>query len=259
MSARPPARDSAEFLNRQSAFAAHVRDPAGRPAPDGVPPERMAIYVELVYNNFENFTAGAFPVLRSLYAEPEWNALIREFIVCHRCSTPLFHQIAGEFLTFLQQRPPEPADPPFLLELAHYEWIELALDSSDAEPPEADAHGDLLAGRPLLSPLACNLSYRYPVHRIGPDFRPHDADGPPTHLLVYRDGEEQVRFVELNPVTARLLECLAEEGDENGEALLRRIAAELQHPDPTVVVAAGRELLADLQRRGVIVGTRPKP
>ena len=51
-------------------------------------------------------------------------------------------------------------DPPFLLELAHYEWVELALDIAEQELPErVDISAEqLLAGRPLISPLAWPLT-----------------------------------------------------------------------------------------------------
>ena len=76
-----------------------------------------------------------------------------------------------------------PSDPPFLAEMAHYEWVELALDVADAVLPEPSAFEDILAVVPQLSPLAWSLSYGFPVHRIGPAFRPIAA-AEPTYLVV---------------------------------------------------------------------------
>ena len=106
----------------------------------------------------------------------------------------------------------------------------------------------------MLSPTAWSLQYRFPVHQIGPDFQPEEPGEQATFLVVYRDRDHAIGFLAINPVTARLLQLLAEGGDETGEALLRRIAAEIGHADPEQVVAAGADILADLARRDVVLG-----
>jgi len=247
------------FLRRQLAFAAHLRDPQAHPGPPDVEDRRMAIYRELFYNNVESLLAGNFPVLRRLLDDGHWHALVRDFYARHRCETPLFLEIAQELLDYLaSEREPHPDDPPFLLELAHYEWVELALSVSDAEPGLAglDPNGDLLSGIPVVSPLAWNLSYRFPVQRIGPDFQPREPGPEPTHLVVYRDRQDRVGFLEINAVTQRLLALLHEQPDWSGEQALRQIARELQHPDPALVMATGSRLLHDLRERQILLGTR---
>ena len=129
----------------------------------------------------------------------------------HRCQTPLFPEVAREFLRYLQDgRHPESGDPAFLHELAHYEWVEMALslENGDLGDTAADTNGDLMAGVPVLSSLAWPLSYRYPVHRIRPEFQPGEAPDEPTHLLVYRDRSDAVHFMQLNQVSRYLLELL---------------------------------------------------
>jgi hypothetical protein len=247
------------FVARQYAFAAHIRDPGRNPPPEDVEERRMAIYRDLFHGSLQSLLAGFFPVLRRLLEDDHWHATVRDFLVRHRARTPLFLEIAREFLDYLQhERDADPADPPFLLELAHYEWVELALSISEADPDPsiADPNGDLLAGRPLLSPLAWSLSYRFPVHRIGPEFRPDTPAEQPTHLLVYRNRADDVEFMEVNAVTQRLLQLLQEGPDRSGHDCLAQIAEELRHPDPEVVMRAGAELLRDLRARDVILGTR---
>ena len=144
-----------------------------------------------------------------------------------------------------------------MLELAHYEWVELALSLLDEkiDATEIDAQGDLLDDIPVISPLAWALSYRFPVHKIGPDFQPSEAGGMQTHLIVYRDADFDVRFIEINPVTARLLQLFSGEDAVSGRAALQQVAAELNHPQPGIVIQSGMELLNDLRRRQVILGT----
>jgi hypothetical protein len=246
----------------QYELAAHIRDPRRNPPPPGVEERRMRVYRELFYNNVEGFLRTGFPVLRRITPEDRWHALARDFFARHRCETPLFTEIGQEFLAYLEHERGMPEeDPPFLLELAHYEWVELALEMAE-EPPglgAIDPKGDLLAGVPVLSPLAWVVSYRFPVHRIGPDFQPTDAPEQPTHLLVHRDREERIGFIELSPLTHRLLVRVRDNPGHTGRELLEGIAAELGHLDPRVVVGGGRQTLEDLRGRGAVLGARPRP
>jgi hypothetical protein len=243
----------------QTAFAAHIRDPENQPAPGGVEDRRMKIYRDLFFNNIQTMLAGNFPVLRALYSEPGWLDLVRDFYAHYRCHTPLFTEIAREFLRYLQDfREVREQDPPFLLELAHYEWVEMALelDARELSDIESDPAGDLLEDAPVLSPLAWPLSYRFPVHRISPDFRPQTPPDEPTHILVYRNREDEVKFMQMNNVSRLLLEFLQEDPDRTGLELLNRVAGAIRHPDPEVVIRAGRDLLDDLRNRDVLLGTR---
>ena len=241
-------------------FAAHLRAPDQHPAPGGIEDRRMEIYRGLFFRNIRNFLSGNFPVLRKLHDDDAWDSLTRAFYHHHRSTTPLFPEIAREFLKYLQdERAPEPRDPPFMLELAHYEWVELALslDEQELDAIDANPEGDLLAEQPVLSPLAWPLSYRYPVHQIRPEFQPQDAPGEATHLLVYRNRRDKVNFMQLNAVSLLLMHILKEPGALTGLDVLKRLAGEINHPDPDVVIGGGKQVLADFQTREIILGTRP--
>lgn len=171
----------------------------------------MQVYRELIFNNIAQFVRTGFPVLCGLLGAARVDRLVRDFIARHRAETPYFLEISREFLAYLQQEyEPEAGDPDYLIELAHYEWVELALDVAATELPGAgiDPAGDLLRGRPVLSPLAWSLCYTYPVHRLSPEFQPATPPPQPTYLVVYRNRADQVRFLEINAVTARLLQLL---------------------------------------------------
>lgn len=249
--------DDPGFQRLQREFAAHLRAPDRRAAPSDIEDRRLAIYRDLIYNNIESFIAGGFPVLRRLYRDGDWHRLVRDFVSRHASASPYFLQIGEEFLHYLQnEREPHACDPPFLLELAHYEWVELALDVSPEDwPAGLLAEGDPLELVPVVSPLVWNLSYRYPVHRIGPAYRPLEAPETPTFLLVYRDRKDEVGFMEANAVTARLLQ-LAEAEPASGRRLLQRLASELPQTDERAVLGFGRELLQKLLRLDVIAGFR---
>jgi hypothetical protein len=246
------------FMRRQYEFAAHIRDPEHHARPADVEERRMAIYRELFFNNVEGFLSSNFPVLRSLLDDEAWTALARDFFARHQCHTPLFLEIPREFLHYLEQeRLPRDDDPPFLYELAHYEWLELALAVAEDPEPEADVDpdGDLLEGHPRLSPLAWAFRYEYPVHKISEGFQPAEPEPTGVFLLVYRDTGDEVHFLELNPVSARLLSLLRDEPALNGRSALERIATELGHPDPSVVLKGGLDILTQWRDRGIVSGT----
>jgi hypothetical protein len=257
MSRREP-EPPASLRARQEALTAYLRDPHGAGRPDGLDERGGHVYRRLVYNNIQGFLASNFPVLRQILDGERWDTLVADFLAEHRAQTPYFLEIGREFLDYLGEvRGERPGDPPFLLELAHYEWVELALSVDEAEIPSEGvvADGDLLVGRPVVSPLAWPLQYAFPVHRIGPGYEPQAAPGQPTFLVVYRDRQGAIGFLEINAVTARLLQLLQADGETTGEALLRGIADEIGHADPDQVVTAGGDILADLRNRDIVVGT----
>ncbi len=251
-----------EFIRRQYEFAAHIRDPEKNPRPADVEQRRMNIYNELFYNNVEGFMSNSFPVIKSIYGEQEWHKLIRDYFSIHHAHTPLFPEMPREFLKYLENdRNILTTDPPFLLELAHYEWVELALGLVDLENDinTIDADGDLLENVPVMSSLAWFLSYHFPVHRISPEFQPQEPTEQPTYIVVYRNINDEIVFMELNPVTARLLQLISETdknaGDKTGKELLEIIANEMNHPDPDVVITGGQQAMQELRSRNILLGT----
>ncbi|NNJ97521.1 MAG: DUF2063 domain-containing protein [Gammaproteobacteria bacterium] len=245
------------FKKHQYDFTAHLRDPEHNPAPEGIEDRRVGIYRDLLYNNVEGFIANGFPVLRSIYSDDDWHKMVRDFFARHQCTTPYFLEISQEFLDYLQsEREPQAEDPQGLLELAHYEWVELALMVADdnVDLIGIDPNGELRAGHPVLSPLAWPLAYQYPVHRMGPDYLPAAPPDQPTYLVVYRNRNDEVRFLEINPVTARLINLLQDNPEITGELALDQIVQEINHPQPELVIEAGVSALQELQRYGIVLG-----
>lgn len=229
----------------QRAFAARIRQPAQQPLLQGISTERMAIYERLFFNNIEGFVSGAFPVLRRLFEASRWQRLVRSFIAGHQARTPYFLEISQEFLAWLQQGyVAEPGDPPFILELAHYEWVELALDISPAELP---AQG--------WSPLAWPLAYQWPVQRIGPGFQPATPPGEPTCLLVWRDAQDKVRFMQLSPFAYQLATRL--QGGETSALALQALARQHGLNADASYLANAQALLDDWQRQGIWCAANP--
>jgi hypothetical protein len=247
------------FQRIQRGFADHIKAPADRPLPQGVAAERMAIYCELFFNNVESFLADSFPVLRRTVADAHWQALVGDFYARHACETPLFTRLAEEFLDFLQrERGQVEGDPPFLVELAHYEWVELEITLRDADPlPLEMTAPDLSQSRIRLSPLVWLLSYRYPVHQIGPGYHAASAEERPVYLLVYRDRQEQVVFLEIDLLSHSLLSALQTVAEAQVSELLESLAEMADSKVRGELLSRGVDMFRMLHQRGVIGSATP--
>ena len=153
-----------------------------------------------------------------------------------------------------------PGDPPFLLELAHYEWTEIALGQDEHEPADikVDRTADLLEGIPVLSPVAWPLTYRYPVHQIGLQNRPSEPPKTATQLLAYRNRVNKVKFMQLNDVTQWLVTALGEKRSQTGRQLLEELALLLKHPNPDRLIESGEQLLKDFLKKDIVLGCEPE-
>ncbi len=240
------------FVASQHRMADHLRDPENNPAVPDIEERRLNIYRELIYNNIESFLSSGFPILRSIISDDNWHQLARDFVRSHQSESPYFLEISQEFLCYLQEeRDPLPEDPPFMLELAHYEWVELALDvSTETFPDEAreiDPANDILT----VSPLAWRLCYQYPVHQIGPEYQPEVPPEQPTFLIVYRNRQQVVKFLEINALTSRLVQLL-EDSCMTGKQALSQLAGELGHQTSQQLEAFGLQTLSKLHSLDIL-------
>ncbi len=247
------------FRQMQLDFAAHIRNPKTSDRPQGVEARRMQIYIDLFYNNIENFLSNNFPIAKQVIAGSQWDHLAREYVHKHVAHSPYFLEIPEEFIAFLDNRENKGDLPAFFRELCHYEWVELALDVSELEISEdgIDPQGDLLAAMPIVSPLAWSLGYRYPVHQIGEHFQPTETNEEIAfYYVVYRNRKDEVGFVESNVVTARMLQLLMESELTSGAVVLDIIAGELAGLNPEQVVQGGLQTLEKFRALDIILGTK---
>ncbi len=248
-----------KFQDMQTVFTQHMRDPENNPAPEGVEDRRLKIYRDLVYNNIEDFIANSFPVLRKITPDDQWHKMLRDYVSRHQAHTPLYPKIPQEFLYYLEhERTDHPDDFPFIFELAHYEWIEtsVAMDSREIDFTEIDKTGNLLQAIPVLSQLAQPFVYLWPVHKISPDYLPTEQPKEATYIIVYRKTNDDVGFMVLNSVSARLIEKIMNNDKQTGQEILAAIANELNHPDPQVVINGGLGMMRDMHDKNILLGTK---
>ena len=243
------------LFEQQTTLGRYLRDPDHCAPPVEMNAARAQVYRDLIFANLSTLLRGTFPVLIKIVGDELWRSLVRIFLRDYRARTPKFGEIAQEFVEFLASEPQALSEgtlPPFMVELAHYEWVEMALQQTDAEPL-APSDGALILARPLqVSPLAWPLAYGWPVHVVGPDFQPEAAPAQPTLLLVRRAEDWSVKFSELSPLAWRLLQRIEEFPELNGRAQLEGLAVEAGANGSAEFMDSGAALLRQMHGEGVL-------
>jgi hypothetical protein len=257
--------EARSFQELQQEMTAWLREPEQELAP-AIEPRRLAIYRELVFNNISDFVETAYPVLKSLLPLPEWAHLLERFVAEHYSQSPYFRDISLAFREWMEARRTQwLAQRPWAQELMHFEWVQLAADCAETAPDTTACQpdGDLLAGIPCLRSALWPLLYRWPVHALSVDNPPtSEPPAQPTCLLGWRDDEDALHFVEVNPLSAHLVEIIQSRASReavSGRVILQALAAEAGYSTEAAVsafVAAGAGLLEELRVLGIVRGAR---
>lgn len=245
-----------DYRDLQLQWTNWIRKPDSEQQPEG-DPARLAIYRDLFFNNVKGFLDATFPVCASLCGDEEWQALSRQFFSSHRCHSPYFLDIPAEFLQWLNKQDFY-ARRPWLPQLAHYEWLELAMDIAperieSADPEQIERHfasPDILQRRVTLSPVAEGHWYEFPVHRISAEHQ--DVASVPTGLIVFRNAADDVRFVEVSAFTLLLFQRLQAADVSLGEVILG-ILAEGNIPVSDAALQGALQVLRQWLSAGLII------
>lgn len=241
------------FKQLQLDFAEAIRH--GDAQIRGIEQRRLAIYQELFFNNVLDFVSNGFPVLKSLYNKETWSRLVRQFFTEHTCTSAHFVDIPAEFLQFLtEQYQIKQSDPIFIKELAHYEWIELEVTVQAQMPDNLCVlrSGEIATEKFELSPLVRVVSYPYPVHQISEKFRP-TSPSEPVYLLVYRNLNFEVKFIEVNAVVAFMLDLLAKQIENSFEGLASQLQSALPHVEQTLLTQSLHANLVEFSQLSLLL------
>ena len=181
---------SAQYQHR---FAQAIRE--GKAA-DGLPQERLNVYIRLIRNNIHSFIDRCYTETQQYLDSGEWGRLKEGFIRDARAQTPYFQEIAGEFLQYCQSLPLSDD----LLALMDFEHTQLLAEVAQTDSQASPAYSDDLAY--TLSPAACVRRYHYDVT--------DELQVAETAVLVWRDSEDDVMYQTLDDFDALLLETLAD-------------------------------------------------
>jgi hypothetical protein len=221
------------------------------------PLPRLALYRRLVRNNLVGVTSRMMPRTRArlnALASGAFDASFDEFLSTRGPRTHYLRDVPGEFLAWATGRWAERADiPGYAPDLAAHELAEFQVGAFPAAPTRPPV-GEVALDRPLVFAEAMRLMrYRFAVHELAEDVDDQTAPvARPVCLLLYRDLRYDIDAVELEPLSARILDALLA-----GLPLGQAIAAACKETGAALsdqVLADAARLLADLGERGVLLG-----
>lgn len=247
-------RTLADLVLEPDAGEAFDRDPEDFGARRGLAPrntaallrfkDRLLIYRQMVHSDLEDPLEESFPITRvALEAAEAWDRCVSDFISSRTVSTPHYRDIAPTFVGWLAESRWGLERWPWLLELAHFEFVDRMVRLGPDPDPRQDLDADPTpCHRIVLDGASQILSYRFAVHR-STEARPVPEETP-AWLLAYRDTEEgDCRILEITEATSALL--VRAQKEPIGEAVKILGLSDLQE---------SLALLQDLQRQGAVRG-----
>lgn len=233
----------------QAELSAYLRcSNMGSKLPENIPPKALGIYKDLVFGNLTRFIDKCFPVAKSIVPTEQWQNLCENFFAQYTCSSPFFNDIPKHFCDYTRQLPTDPLRPWFA-DLLHYEWLELAADTHPADVPPATPW--LPKQQLAVNPTLFNVAYAWPVHLIGPQHC--DVAAHKTHLLVFRHHSHDVKFIEVNALTAELIHLLSRNPTITAIQLLDKLHQSQPQLELKVLYQFGTGLVDDLVGQNVIL------
>ncbi len=253
-----------EFQQYQHRFVDYIRNPLkDGTVPDSLP-VKSSIYAKLLFSKIEGSLDNCFPISCQLLGSERWQKLIKNFISEHQCKSPLYREIPDEFIDYLMHNQSDIVLPEFIIELAHFEWMELVLETEKAKPskPCFSITDNILDVTPALNPILHLLHYHYPVQNISAlnsywnnwESRSEPYSQEAIILVGLRDNNDKVQFIEINSITARLIE-LTQEGLSTGKQILLELAAAMHYGDHETILPFGTDMLKQLEQQHIIIGS----
>ena len=225
---------------------------------------RLAVYRSLVRNGLGAVVARMLPRTRARMnaaCRGGFDADVARFLDEVGPRTHYLRDVPAELLAWAGPRwRADPTVPAYLPDLAAHEIACFAVAAA-AAPRGAPAAAEIALDRPIaFDESARLLRYGWAVHELRHSEDPGESQGDPparreVQLLAYRDGDHAVRWLELTPLAASIVERLVS-GETLGAAIVGACA---EHDTaPAAVTADVARLLSDLGARGVLLGAGPR-
>lgn len=220
----------------------------------GAKQDRLHNYRRLIYNIIDDAIENAYPIARNIIPSEQWQEMVDTFIAEHKCQHPQIMHMPGEFIAFTDEfNYAEKFNIPFLHDLLHFEWVEVLVHTmKDQVIPDFNEDGNLLTEQLIFSPYFQMIELEYPIHRLRSTSM-EDAKGL-YYILVYRQESGTVQYVELNQLTAYLLNSIL----ENECTLKKAILPLIENADETTTnnfTANALQFMENLVSMGILKGT----
>ncbi len=218
-----------------------------------ISPEKIQIYHELVRNNVEEVLYRAFPLTFHLLSHKQWNEMLDLYLAKEAFTVHSVWRMPQTLVRVaIEQNWAERWNIPYLVDLLHFEWIEIEIDMmADLKRENFKIEGRILDDPLLLNPESQIIVYSYPVYEK--KVLPREMKEGVYPVLVMRHPDTgDVHFVALSRFFLHVYEMLA---DHTGrEALIQ--AAKTFQLNESKALAVGEKFLLDLMGQQAIYGWR---
>ncbi len=233
----------------------------GVPAPDASilrrAPHRLALYRRLVRSNLLSVASKMMPRTRARLNDLASGAFDRSFSAFLATVAPRTHylrDVPAEFLAWaLPSWSADRAIPRYAADLATHELVEFQMAAAPVmgePPPLVELALDRIV---LFVPARRVVRYAYAVHTLPAEESDRsDPQAVSVALFVHRDVDHRVRFLELTPLAARIVEELLARAPL-GTAIAEACRAEGTAITESVLTSTAR-MLADWGERGILLG-----
>lgn len=249
----------------QSEFGDYLRSQRQNPH-DSVPNRVGKIYQDLIFNNVCGFLNQCFPICKRILGD-DWRMLCLYFFQRYPTHSPYFTEIPMQFVEFLSQIDDDDFDqstwldeltlshqtiksrlPAYLSELAHYEWLELYVETLPNQAEKLIFCGDQSY---VFNQTVQNHYYTYPVHQIGINT---DGVSMADSFLVVLRHHERVKFVEVNILTHLFVDFLQQSTQVYDDLtnLMTDFGNSIDYPDIEGLIAFKEDLFAMLMDENII-------
>jgi hypothetical protein len=213
-------------------------------------PARLMVYRQLARNTLRGAVTLALPRASARLGE-RFEGLFSTFLAQRSTESHFLRDVTRDFLSFCAEADTRDV-PPYIWELAELEatriFVAAAPNTEDIPAFELD-----LARGLLFVEATRVLNFRHAVHKLSEDEEDRSVpDEKPTHLLSYRDPNNEVRYLELSALAALVVTRLL-----NGAALGSAIQGACEESGEALsadVLADCAQVLSDLAERGALMG-----
>jgi hypothetical protein len=215
---------------------------------------RLLVYRQLVRGNLQGALRATIPRTLARLG-PRFTLDFDAFLLERPPVTHVLRDVTPSFLEFALPRwAGDDSVPAYLADLARHEASQIEVASQLALPKNhVPAELSLEHGVEFIAAVRL-VHYAWAVHRLPDSEESRELpDASETDLLVYRSPEHDVRYLELGPFAAALLEGLLRERLSLAAALhsaAERVASALDDQ----LLSRAAALLADLAERGALLG-----
>jgi hypothetical protein len=217
---------------------------------------RFNVYRKLVHNRLRATTAEFIERTYARIGRTRFVADFEVFMEEAATASPYLREVPREFVDWVAPRwLADTQVEDYFVDLARHELLEYDVRNDPSGRPDPTGLPLALDKSLRFDPAARLMQYDYAVHRLPADEDDRTIpEAIPTRLLVYRDADVDVRYLELSPLAEQITRALMVAGMPVADGL-RWACEQLGDTLGDDELATAAAFLSDLAERGIMLGS----